>query len=163
VAVVTMQTQEASGARGGFRYATYTLRCSGAGVRDDRRHLRRHWRRHGLLRVRLDRGMSTDRPALDPDARSRRLRAALGFLQLEPRAPELRLLHRWLDSWSGIGLVVAGMSHQGFQVSVGEHGAGQWIAVFYNGRGGHQPIAAAGDGAGRDAMAGGAAGGLGGA
>jgi hypothetical protein len=38
------------------------------------------------------------------------LRAALGFLAIEPREPELRLLHRWLDSWSGIGLVVAGMA-----------------------------------------------------
>jgi hypothetical protein len=26
----------------------------------------------------------------------------------------------------------------------GEHGAGQWIAVFYTGRGGHEPVAAAG-------------------
>jgi hypothetical protein len=77
------------------------------------------------------------------DRRLANLRAALGFLKLAPRAPELRLLHRWLDSWSGIGLVVAGMSHQGFQVSLGEHGAGQWIAVFYSGRGGgHEPAAA---------------------
>ena len=58
--------------------------------------------------------------------------------------PELRLLHRWLDSWSGIGLIVVGMRHQGFQVSLGEHGAGQWIAVFYSGHGGHKPVAAAG-------------------
>jgi hypothetical protein len=36
------------------------------------------------------------------------------------------------------------MTHQGFQVSLGEHGAGQWIAVFYIGRGGHEPVAAAG-------------------
>jgi hypothetical protein len=32
-----------------------------------------------------------------------RLRAALGFAELEPRAPELRLLHRRLDTWSGLG------------------------------------------------------------
>jgi len=36
------------------------------------------------------------------------------------------------------------MAHQGFQISLGGHGAGQWIAVFYRGRGGHEPIAAAG-------------------
>jgi hypothetical protein len=77
-------------------------------------------------------------------SRRSRLTGALGFLQLEPRAPELRLLHNWLDSWSGIGLIVVGMSHQGFQVSVGEHGAGQWIAVFYSGRGGHEAVAGAG-------------------
>jgi hypothetical protein len=78
------------------------------------------------------------------DRRRANLRAALGFLQLAPRAPELQLVHRWLDSWSGIGLVVVGMAHQGFRVSVGEHGAGQWIAVFYHGGGGHEPIDAAG-------------------
>jgi len=36
------------------------------------------------------------------------------------------------------------MTHQGFQVSLGEHGAAQWIAVFYSGRGGHEPVTAAG-------------------
>jgi hypothetical protein len=41
-----------------------------------------------------------------PDGRRRRnLTAALGFLQLEPRLPELRLLHRWLDTWTGVGLI----------------------------------------------------------
>jgi hypothetical protein len=32
------------------------------------------------------------------DVGARLFRAALGFLQLPPRAPELRLLHRWLDT-----------------------------------------------------------------
>ena len=41
--------------------------------------------------------------------RDRLLRAALGFLALEPRAPELRLLHRWADSWRGVGRVA--LSH----------------------------------------------------
>jgi hypothetical protein len=80
----------------------------------------------------------------DPDRRTKNLAAALGFLQLPARAPALQLLHRWLDSWSGIGLIVAGMPRQGFQVSLGEHGAGQWIADFYHGGGGHEPVAAAG-------------------
>jgi len=43
--------------------------------------------------------------------------AALGFLALEPRAPELQLLHRCFDSWRGVGDVVTGMQRQGFQVS----------------------------------------------
>jgi hypothetical protein len=42
----------------------------------------------------------------------------------------VRLVDRWLDSWSGIGLVVVGMTHQGYQVSLGEHGASRWIAVL---------------------------------
>ena len=79
-------------------------------------------------------------PSNRPAARS----TALGFLQLPPRAPELGLLRRWLDTWSGIGLIVVGMTYQGFQVSLGEHGASQWIAVFYSGQGGHESVAAAG-------------------
>ena len=78
------------------------------------------------------------------DERARLLRSALGFLALEPRAPELQLLHRWTDTWRGVGDVVVGMQRQGYQVSLGEHGAGQWIAVFYAGHGGQQAIEAAG-------------------
>ena len=36
------------------------------------------------------------------------LNAALGSLQIPPTEPELRLLHRWRDTWTGLGLVVAG-------------------------------------------------------
>jgi hypothetical protein len=32
------------------------------------------------------------------DARRQLLRAALGFLSLEPDEPELRMLHQWMDS-----------------------------------------------------------------
>ena len=59
-------------------------------------------------------------------------------------APELALVHRWLDSWSGIGLIVVGMQRQGFRLSLGDHGARRWIAIFYGGHGGHEPITAAG-------------------
>jgi hypothetical protein len=31
-------------------------------------------------------------------------------------APELRLVDDWLDSWSGIGLIIARMTHQGWAV-----------------------------------------------
>jgi hypothetical protein len=78
------------------------------------------------------------------DTRGRRLRAALAAVLVRDRARELDLVHQWLDSWSGIGLIVVGMAHQGFTVSLGEHGVGRWIAVFFHGRGGHEPIAAAG-------------------
>jgi hypothetical protein len=37
-----------------------------------------------------------------------------------------RLMHDWLDTWAGIGLTVVGMTHQGFQFGLGEHGASQW-------------------------------------
>jgi hypothetical protein len=36
------------------------------------------------------------------------------------------------------------MRRHGFQVSLGEHGAGQWIAVFYSRHGGYQPVTPAG-------------------
>ncbi len=35
-------------------------------------------------------------------------------------------------------------ARHGFQVSLGDHGSGQWIAVFYRGSGGHERIEAAG-------------------
>src|SRR5215470_16868382 len=42
------------------------------------------------------------------DARSRRLRAALAAVLVRDNAPELRLVREWLNSWSGIGLIIAG-------------------------------------------------------
>jgi hypothetical protein len=78
------------------------------------------------------------------DARSRRLRAALAAVLVRDRARELDLVHQWLDSWSGIGLVVVGMAHQSFTVSLGEHGVGRWIAVFFHGSGGQEPLTAEG-------------------
>jgi hypothetical protein len=74
------------------------------------------------------------------------LRGALAVVLVKADAPELRLVHQWLDSLAGIGLIVTGMSHQGFTVSLGEHGVGRWIAAFFHGHGGHEPIAAAGTG-----------------
>ena len=50
-----------------------------------------------------------DGPRVPDDRRRRLLRAALGFLQLDPLTPELRLLHCWLDTWTGLGLVVGGV------------------------------------------------------
>jgi hypothetical protein len=78
------------------------------------------------------------------DARGRRLRAALAAVLVRDRARELDLVHQWLDTWAGLGLIIAGMTHQGFTVSLGEHGVGRWIAVFFHGRGGHELVAPAG-------------------
>jgi hypothetical protein len=52
----------------------------------------------------------------------RRLRAALGFLQLPPRAPELQLLHRWLDTWAGIGLIAVGLHRTGYDLDLRQYG-----------------------------------------
>jgi hypothetical protein len=52
------------------------------------------------------------------DRRLASLRAALGFFQLAPRAPELRLLHRWLDTWTGVGLLTVGVERFGHRLSL---------------------------------------------
>jgi hypothetical protein len=70
-----------------------------------------------------------------PDRRLASLRAALAFLRLRASAPELALLHRWLDSWAGLGWIVAGMTRQGFQLGLDQR-TGAWLAVFYRGSGG---------------------------
>jgi hypothetical protein len=54
------------------------------------------------------------------------LRAALGFLELPPGAPELRLLHRWLDSWVGVGLITAGVERLGYRLSLSHIAEGEW-------------------------------------
>jgi hypothetical protein len=77
-------------------------------------------------------------------ARGRRLRAALAAVLVKAPAPDLTLVHRWLDTWAGIALVVVGMAHRGYQVSLGDHGVARWIAVFYRPGGGHEPVVAAG-------------------
>lgn len=61
---------------------------------------------------------------------SRRLRAALGFLTLKPSEPELRLLHRWLDSWAGLRLIAAGLERQGLRLSLSHIAAGEWRCTW---------------------------------
>ena len=65
------------------------------------------------------------------DHRLATLRAALGFLQVKPKEPELRMLHRWLDCWRGVGDVAVGMHRQGWDLQLTEYGSGHWRATFY--------------------------------
>ncbi len=65
------------------------------------------------------------------DARGRRLRAALAAVLVRDKAPELRLVREWLDSWSGIGLTIAGMTHQGWDVQLTAYAARDWRANFF--------------------------------
>jgi hypothetical protein len=62
--------------------------------------------------------------------REANLRAALGFLKLTPSEPELNLLHRRLDSWSGIGHLAIGMYRQGYRLSLSHIAEGEWRATF---------------------------------
>jgi hypothetical protein len=65
------------------------------------------------------------------DTRGRRLRAALAAVLVRHNAPELRLVHEWLDAWSGLGLIVAGMTHQGWDVQLTAYAARDWRANFF--------------------------------
>jgi hypothetical protein len=57
------------------------------------------------------------------------LTAALGFLQLSDHPSEVAMLHRWLDSWKGLGAIVTGMERQGYDVSLTKYAQG-WRATF---------------------------------
>ena len=56
---------------------------------------------------------------------------ALGLgMKADPMPPGLVALHRWLDSWAGIGLIEHGMARQDFDLSLTRY-AGHWGATFY--------------------------------
>ena len=63
------------------------------------------------------------------NSRTRVLRAALGFLSIEPREPELRVLHRCLDSWRGIGDIVTGMARQEYDLELRRYNGRGWRAM----------------------------------
>ena len=67
------------------------------------------------------------------DASERRaaLTAALGFALLQPSAPELKLVHGWLDTWRGIGDVVVGMARQDYDLQLTHYDGRAWRATFY--------------------------------
>src|SRR5947208_658315 len=65
------------------------------------------------------------------DSRAILLRAALGFLALEPREPELRFLRRCFNNWRGIGDVVAGMARQGYDLELRRYDGQGWRAMFF--------------------------------
>jgi hypothetical protein len=68
---------------------------------------------------------------LELDARGRRLRAALAAVLVADNAPELGRMREWLDNWSGIGLIIAGMTHQGWDVQLTAYAARDWRANFF--------------------------------
>jgi hypothetical protein len=68
---------------------------------------------------------------LSLDARGRRLRAALAAVLVRADAPELRLMHDWLDSWDGLGLMVEGMTHQGWDLQLTAYATRDLRANFF--------------------------------
>jgi len=54
--------------------------------------------------------------------------AALAALPVKSRAPELALVHAWLDSWSGLGAIVVGMQrHDGWHC----RGPGRGVSLAF--------------------------------
>ena len=65
------------------------------------------------------------------DRRRDLLRAALGFLALEPREPELRRMHLCFDNWRGIGDVVAGIAREEYDLELRRNNGRGWRAIFF--------------------------------
>jgi hypothetical protein len=47
------------------------------------------------------------------------------------RARKLDLVYQWFDTWAGLGLVVAGMTHRGWDVQLTACAARDWRANFF--------------------------------
>ena len=82
------------------------------------------------------------------DRRGRLLLTALVFAGLGPEAggtaTEIETLRRWLNSWPGLGAVVAGMAHQGYDVQLTRYDGRGWRATFYTTGMEHSPTSATG-------------------
>jgi len=77
--------------------------------------------------------MADDPGELDLAGRRRLLVAALAASRLAPAAgvaSPLADCQRWLDRWSGVGLVGAGMARQGFDLELTRFGDEGWRATF---------------------------------
>jgi len=46
-------------------------------------------------------------------------------------APVLEVLHEWLDSWSGIGVIERGMARQGYDLQLTRYANEGWRATFF--------------------------------
>jgi hypothetical protein len=62
---------------------------------------------------------------------TRRLRAVLAAALVRADAPELALVHRWLDNWNGVGLLTAGLHRTGYDLDLQQYGDGHWRATVY--------------------------------
>src|SRR5436190_23754232 len=56
--------------------------------------------------------------AMDAARRRSFLVAALAAVRVKSPAPELSVVHAWLDTWSGLGRIVGGMQRQGYELTL---------------------------------------------
>jgi hypothetical protein len=61
---------------------------------------------------------------------TRRRRAALGFVQLPAAEPALQLLHHWLDTWTGVGLIIVGVERLGPSPRLTHLEENEWCVSF---------------------------------
>jgi hypothetical protein len=64
-------------------------------------------------------------------AAARRLCVALAAVLVQDEAPELALVHQWLDNWRGVGLLAVGLHRIGYDLDLRQYGDGHWRATFY--------------------------------
>jgi hypothetical protein len=74
--------------------------------------------------------------------------AALGFAgcSMSSRHRALHTLRSWLDSWTGIGRIAAGMHRLGYDLQLTQYDEGGWRAPFYTTGMEHSPTSATGTG-----------------
>ena len=75
------------------------------------------------------------------------LTATLGFALVpfpEPRPAVITALHRWLDTWAGIGLIGAGMARRDYDLALTRYADRGWRATFYVSGMEHSPTRATG-------------------
>jgi hypothetical protein len=75
-----------------------------------------------------------NRQLLDLNARGRRLRAALAAVLVRAHAPELALVHRWLDSRPASGWSSAAWRTKGYDLQLYAYGGRDWLANYLLGR-----------------------------
>jgi len=89
------------------------------------------------------------------DQRGRLLMAALGFAGCSMPSYDRALwaLRTWLDSWTGIGRIAAGMHRQGYDLQLTQYSDRGWRATFYTtGRSTRRRARRAPDGSGHRGM-----------
>jgi hypothetical protein len=59
------------------------------------------------------------------------LTAALAAVRVKQDEPELAMVHRWLDTWRGLGDVVTGMARQDYDLASTRFDGRGWRATFY--------------------------------
>ena len=67
----------------------------------------------------------------------------LAALRAKQSEPELIGVHRWLDNWTGVGLITRGMERQGYRLHLTNAEPSVWQATFIS----HPMTSAEGSGA----------------